>query len=83
VKVKDKLSQGHWRIWLTGLATMSRNLKDEYSSKVKREEDIAEEISKTLDKFGSAPTYHEFQTKASRQKGRHPKICLYVSCAQN
>lgn len=49
---------------------MSGNLKDEYSSKAKREEISAEEISKTLDKFGLAPPYHEFQTKASRKRGR-------------
>ena len=49
---------------------MSKNLEDEYSSKTKREEISAEEISKTLDKFGSGPPYHEFQTRASRKRGR-------------
>ena len=51
---------------------MSRNLKDEYSSKTKGEGISAEEISKTLDKFGSGAPYHEFQTRASRRRGRLP-----------
>ena len=42
---------------------------NEYSSKTKREDISAEEISKTLDKFGSGPPY-EFQTKASRRRGK-------------
>ncbi|CAB3998149.1 TBC1 domain family member 5 isoform X1 [Paramuricea clavata] len=35
----------------------------------KSKEISAEEISKTLDKFGSGPPYHEFQTRASRRRG--------------
>jgi hypothetical protein len=39
----------------------------------KSKEISAEEISKTLDKFGSGPPYHEFQTRASRRRGRQPE----------